>query len=105
MIERELEVEILRLYHAERWPIETIAKEHGIHHQVVCRVLDQEKEPREPKRRARMIDPYVPFLREMLAKYPRIAATRLYDMVRERGVSVHGCLEHLGERCGLRVDM
>ena len=35
--------------------------------------------------RASMIDPYLPFLRETLAKFPRLTASRLYLMVRERG--------------------
>jgi len=85
MIDRELEAEILRLYHAEKWPIETIAKQHGIHHSVVRRVLAQESAPRAQPRRRRKVDPYLPFLREMLEKYPRITASRLYDMARDRG--------------------
>ena len=85
MIDRELEAEILRLYHVEHWPIDTIATQHVIHHSVVRRVLARDGRPVKPRERRRLIDPYVPFLREMLAKYPKITASRLYDMVRERG--------------------
>lgn len=91
MIDRELEAEILRLHHVEHWPIGTIAKQHRIHHSVVRRVLRQRQERAlDPsRRRARMIDPYLELVREMLGKYPRITAARLYDMVRERGYPGH----------------
>ena len=39
MISRELEAKILRLYHAEKWPIGTIASQLQIHHDVIERVL------------------------------------------------------------------
>ena len=42
MISRELEAEILRLYHAEHWPVGTLARQLGIHHDTVRRV------PRNP---------------------------------------------------------
>jgi transposase len=87
-ISREREVEILRLYHVEHWRISTIARELGIHHGTVARVLAQAGlPPIGPPLRPSMIDPYLPFLRETLAKYPRLTASRLYGMVRERGYS------------------
>ncbi len=39
MIPRETEAEILRLFHAEKWRIGTIARELGVHHTTVRRVL------------------------------------------------------------------
>lgn len=85
-ISREREVEILRLYHVEHWRVSTIARELGIHHGTVARVLAQAGLPPigQPLRRS-MIDPYLPFLRETLARYPRLTASRLYAMVRSRG--------------------
>ena len=41
MIPRALEAEILRLHHAEHWPIGTIAAQLRVHHSVVRRVLAQ----------------------------------------------------------------
>ncbi|EQD41764.1 transposase, IS21 family [mine drainage metagenome] len=41
MISRELEAEILRLYHAEHWRIGTLARQLNIHHDTVRRVLTQ----------------------------------------------------------------
>jgi DNA-binding transcriptional regulator LsrR (DeoR family) len=38
----ERTAEILRLYHAEKWPIGTIAAQLGLHHSVVRRVLGAE---------------------------------------------------------------
>ena len=85
-ITREREVEILRLYHVERWRVGTIARQLGLHHGTVARVLAQAGLPPLGRPlRASMIDPYLPFLRETLAKFPRLTASRLYLMVRERG--------------------
>ena len=41
MIGRDREAEILRLYHAEKWCIGTIAAQLGLHHSTVRRVLAQ----------------------------------------------------------------
>ena len=39
MIPRALEAEIVRLYHAEHWPIGTIARQLRVHHATVRRAL------------------------------------------------------------------
>jgi len=85
MIPPELEAEIVRLHALEKWPPGTIARGLGIHHSVVTRVLSGEGKPRSKKTRPSMVEPYLPFLLETLQKYPRIPASRLYDMVKERG--------------------
>ena len=86
MISREMEVAILRLYHAEHWKVGTIARQLGVHHTTVQRVLAQAGIPSEIiLSRPSIADPFVPFIVETLAKYPTLRATRLYDMVRERG--------------------
>ena len=41
MIPKSTEADILRFFHAEKWPIGTIATELGIHHTTVQRVLRQ----------------------------------------------------------------
>ena len=82
----EHEAQILRYYHAERWRIGTIAVQLGLHRDTVARVLAQAGLPRHgPVQRASAIDPYLPFLHETLAQFPRLTAARLYDMVRARG--------------------
>lgn len=85
-VSREIEAEIRRLSHAEGWLGGTIAAELAVHHDVVERVLDaQHAAPRERPPRVSALDPYKPFLLETLEKHPRLRATRLHRMIRERG--------------------
>ena len=82
----DIEAQILRYYHAEKWTIGTIAAQLHVHHGVVTRVLAQAGLPRSgrPSRRSKA-DPYLPFIRQTLEKFPKLTASRLYAMVRERG--------------------
>ena len=83
---KEKEAEILRLYHAEKWRIGTIAVELGVHHTTVQRVLRHTgTELKTVAPRPSMADPFVPFIVEQLEKYPRLCASRLFEMVRARG--------------------
>jgi transposase len=86
MISPEIEAEILRLFHAEKWRVGTIATQLGIHHSTVRRVLTQSgiAAGRESLRPS-MADPFIAFIVETLEKYPRLRASRLYQMVRQRG--------------------
>lgn len=86
MIAKELEAEIVRLYHGERWPIGTLARQVGVHHTTVQRALrhtgvDVKVVAPRPSR----IAPFLPFIAEQLEKYPKLRASRLYGMVKERG--------------------
>ncbi len=85
-ISKEKEAEILRYYHVEKWPVGTISKQPGIHHDAINRVLSQATGIIHSERtlRSSIIDPYLPFIRETLEKYPRLCASRLYGMVKER---------------------
>jgi transposase len=86
MINCEREAEILRLHGAEKWPIGTIAAQLGVHHSTVRRVLAQAGlEAGLCSPRPSIADPYIPFILELLKKYPRLRASRLYQMVKERG--------------------
>jgi hypothetical protein len=77
---------ILRLHHAEQWPVGTIATQTGRHRDTVERVLAHSGLPvTKASTRPRMVDPYVPFLQETLAKFPRLRASRLWTMARQRG--------------------
>lgn len=85
-VSREIEVEILRLSTVEKWPVGTIATQLGLHHGVIRRVLEQAgMPPPRDQPRASKVDPFVPFMRETLEKYPRLRASRLYVMAKERG--------------------
>jgi transposase len=85
-ISPDLEAQILRYYHVERWRMNTIARQLYVHHGTVARVLRQAGLPRlGPPARPSVIDPYLPFILETLQKFPRLTAARLYAMVVERG--------------------
>ena len=86
MIAFETEAEVLRLYHAEKWRIGTIATQLGIHHCTVRRVLAQAGIPQgTASARPSIAEPFIPFIIETLETYPRLRASRLYEMVRQRG--------------------
>lgn len=92
-VSKETESEILRLFHAEKWKRGTIARQLHIHHGAVDRVLTRNGIPFERVRvRGSMIDPYLPFIRSVLEKYPKLTASRLFEMVRERGYA--GAVDH-----------
>ena len=85
-ISPETQAQILRYYPAERWRIGTIATQLCVHHGTVLRVLTQAGLPRAGiAPRASRIDPYLAFVRETLAQFPTLTASRLYVMVKERG--------------------
>ena len=85
-IPAELEAQILRHYHVEKWRIGTIARQLRVHPETIARVLAQAGLPRiGAPRRPSKIDPYLPFIRAMLAKFPTLTASRLHAMACERG--------------------
>src|ERR1700719_2527622 len=59
----DLEAQILRYYHVEKWRVGTIG----------------------PPARHSQVEPYLPFIHQTLEKFPTLTASRLYAMVRERG--------------------
>ena len=82
----ELEAQILRYYHVEKWRCGTIARQLRVHRGTVQRVLAQAGLPRiGAVQRASQIDAYLPFIHETLKKFPSLTASRLYAMVYERG--------------------
>ena len=57
-----------------------------MHHTTVRRVLAQAQIPAgRQSLRPSIADPYVPFIVATLEKYPKLRASRLYEMVRQRG--------------------
>lgn len=92
------EAEIRRLHFAEHWKVGTIATQLGVHHEVVERVLGLGKTARPlpavtdaaagcaaADKVPGALLPYESFVSETLTQYPRLRATRLYDMLKERG--------------------
>jgi len=92
-VSKETESEILRLLYVEKWKRGTIARQLNIHHEVVDRVLLRNGIAIDRLQvRPSMIDSYLPFIRTVLEKYPNLTASRLYEMVKERGYS--GAVDH-----------
>ena len=85
MISPETHAEIRRHFYAEHWKIGTIASQLQIHPDTVRRAIESDKFNRSRSLRASITDPHLAFVRQMLAQYPRLRATRIYQMIRERG--------------------
>jgi transposase len=86
MITPEQHAEIRRLYYGEHWKVGTIAAALGVHHETVRAALVNDTQGvRRGTCRATTLDPYLPFIRDTLAQYPRLRATRLFEMVKGRG--------------------
>ena len=70
MISRELEAEILRLYHAEGWRVGTLARQLHVHYRTVRRVLAQAGIALTAQQtRPSMIEAFVPFIQDTFARY------------------------------------
>jgi transposase len=79
------DAEIVRLHYAEHWPVGTISTQLGLHPDVVKRVLGFGGPRSEAPCRPRIVEPFHDFIVEQLTQYPRLRATRIYDMIRNRG--------------------
>src|SRR5665213_725570 len=93
MISAETRVQVRHLFFAEHWKIGTIAHELGIHPDAVRHAIESDRFNRAQALRTCLIDPYLPFIRETLEQYPQLRATRIYQMVRDRGYQ--GCVVQL----------
>lgn len=86
MISTEQRARIRRLYYAEHWKVGTIADALGVHADTVKRALElHNREPRPRHLRPTQLDPYKPFIADVLEQYPRLRSTRLYEMLQTRG--------------------
>ena len=66
----DLEAQILRYYHVEKWRVGTIARQLHVHHGTVARVLAQAGLPRiGPPARRSQVEPYLPFIHQTLEKF------------------------------------
>jgi transposase len=86
MIPAEQRAHIRRLFYAEHWKVGTIAAHLGVHHDTVEHAIESHRFIRPGIQvRPTLLDPFKPFVRATLEQYPRLRATRLFAMVRERG--------------------
>lgn len=85
-ISDELQANILRYYHVEKWRVGTISSQLGVHHSTIKRVLAEAGTPKKNILvQSSMIDPYLSFVLNTLQRYPNLTASRLFAMVQERG--------------------
>jgi transposase len=88
MISAEQRARIRRLFFAEHWKVGTIADELGLHHDTVERAIETERFTVAAGARAvtvSLLDPYKAFIADVLAQHPRLRASRILLMIRERG--------------------
>ncbi|HZV08768.1 MAG TPA: hypothetical protein VFF94_03385, partial [Novosphingobium sp.] len=85
MIDVELRARIRRLFYVEHWKIGTIARELDLHPETVALAVETERFSNTKTLRRSATDPYADFIREILARHPRLRATRIFQMIRDRG--------------------
>lgn len=85
MIPAETTAEIRRLHYAEHWKLGTIAAGLGLSWDTVRLALSSDRFGRPRPLRPWSTDPWVDFIRQTLERYPRLRATRIWQMLRERG--------------------
>jgi transposase len=93
MIDPEVRVQIRRYFYAEHWKIGTIAEALKLHPDTVRRAVEVERFHRAEQLRGSMFDPYLAFVRQTLEAHPGLRATRLHQMLRDRGYT--GSVEQL----------
>jgi transposase len=86
MITPEQKTEIRRLFFAEHHTVNAIAMAQGVHRETVERAINKESfVTRSTVIRQRGIDPFLPMVRDVFDRVPTIRATRLQQMLKERG--------------------
>jgi transposase len=85
MITPEQIANIRRLFHAEHWKVGTIAAELGLHPDTVKRALRTDSFTQARSLTARPSDPFLELIVLTLKQHPRLRATRLFEMLRDRG--------------------
>ena len=86
MITPAQRAEIRRLYYGEHWKLGTIAAQLGLHRETVRAAVERGAgSVRRGACRPSALDPYLPFIRDTPAQYPTLRATRIHEMVRQRG--------------------
>jgi len=85
MISPETRAQIRRYFYAEHWKIGTIARELNVHPDAVRNAIESNRFNVTQPMRASITDPYMEFVRQTLDQHPRLRATRIHQMIRDRG--------------------
>jgi transposase len=83
----ETRAQIRRYFYVEHWKVGTIATELGVHPDTVRNVIESERFKNSKPLGVSVVDPYIEFIRHTLDQHPRLRATRIYQMIRDRGYS------------------
>src|ERR1035438_5021125 len=78
-------MQIRHYFFAEHWKIGTIARELDLHPETVSLAIESQRFGGTPSLRPSIVDPYLDCIRQILDQHPRLCATRIYQMVQERG--------------------
>src|SRR5712692_9189064 len=87
MISGELIAKIRRLFYAEHWKVGTIAAALELHANTVHHAIESHRFSNYAVTRRTLTEPYLNFIEQTLKQYPRLRATRIYEMIRARGYS------------------
>ena len=85
MISEQLRAQIRRLFFAEHWRVGTIVAQLDVHPDTVRRAINLDRFVSRSETRPSALDPFIEFIRETFAQYPRLTATRVHEMLRLRG--------------------
>lgn len=84
-IPKDLRTKIRRLYFAEHWKVNTIASQLQVHPDTIHNAINREAFSNKGKPRPSALDEYVSFMTQTLKTFPRLPATRLHEMLEDRG--------------------
>ena len=86
MISRDLRTKIRHLFFAEHWKTGTIVAQLGVHHDTVASAIESNRFGNlRYVDRSSSLDPYKGLIDGWLIQYPRLRATRIFDMLTPRG--------------------
>jgi transposase len=85
MISLETRAQVRRYFFAEHWKIGTIASELGLHPDAVRNAVETQRFAGKQSIRPSIVDPWIGFIRQTLDQHPRLRATRIYQMIQDRG--------------------
>jgi transposase len=87
MIDPETRAQVRHLFYAEHWKVGTIARELMLHPDTVGNAIETERFNNAKTIRPSVTDPYADFIRGVLAEHPHLRATRIFQMIKDRGYS------------------
>jgi transposase len=100
MIDPKLDAEIRRLFFAEHWKVGTITAELATHADVVKRAISADRFVRSSRiAQFALVEPFRDFIKLTLDQYPRLRATRFFEMLKPRGYAggIHTLRRYLNQ--------